>query len=278
MPDFSLLELLPLIIGVVLTACLAGIMAGLLGVGGGIILVPVLFWMLSFTDFPAGLAIYMAVATSMATIVFTSVSSARAHHRRGAVDFGLLKLWAPGLVVGAFLGGLALKFISPDGLKLVFGVIGLLVAVNMALPRTLTLSEHLPARRSVNVAISTVIGLFSALMGIGGGTLSVPVLSAFSVEIRRAVGTAAAFGMLIAVPAVIGFVISGLGVADRPPLSLGYVSLPAALIILPFTVSFAPLGAALAHRLEGAWIKRTFALFLAITALRMLSGALTAFF
>lgn len=116
-----MLDLLPLIAGVITAACLAGIMAGLLGVGGGIVLVPVLFWILSAIDFPAELSMHMAVATSLATIIFTSISSARAHHRRGAVDIALLKRWGPGLMLGALAGGLAARFIDPAGLKAIFG-------------------------------------------------------------------------------------------------------------------------------------------------------------
>lgn len=270
MTDLSTLQMVTILVGIVLSSILAGVLAGLLGVGGGIVLVPVLFWILSISRFPADISMHMAVATSLATIIFTSLSSARAHSRRGAVDPALLRLWAPGIVVGALSGGLAAKFIAPDGLKAIFGVIALFVALNMARTRHLVLGPHLPESRAVNLAIAGATGLLSALMGIGGGTLSVPILTGFSVEIRRAVGTAAAFGILIAVPAVIGFAISGAGVPGRPPLSLGYVNLAAAALILPFTVGFAPVGASLAHRLDTIWIKRAFALFLAITAVRML--------
>ncbi len=273
MTDFTLMELGMLLGTVILSAILAGIMAGLLGVGGGIVLVPMLFWLLSFTDFPPELFMHMAVATSLATIMFTSVSSARAHNRRGAVDTNLLKLWAPAMVVGALSGGLVSRYIDAGGLKAIFGFIALLVSVNMARPKPLVLRESLPENKIVHVAISGVTGLFSSLMGIGGGTLSVPILSAFSVEIRRAVGTASAFGVVIAVPAVIGFVVSGWGVEGRPPLSLGYVNVAAALVILPFTVGFAPVGARIAHAVETKWIKRVFALFLFITAIRMLLSA-----
>ncbi|ETW13155.1 hypothetical protein ATO8_08086 [Roseivivax marinus] len=248
----------------------AGILAGLLGVGGGIVLVPVLFWILSLTDFPSEIAMHMAVATSLATICFTSVSSARAHHKRGAVDKGLLRLWGPWIAAGALLGGLASRLFEADGLKAVFGGLALLVAINMAVPKTLVISEAMPRSRAVNAGLSLVTGFLSALMGIGGGTLSVPLLSAFSVKTRRAVGTAAAFGFLIAVPAVIGFVVAGWNVPDRPPLSLGYVNLVAAAIILPFTVGFAPLGSRLAHAVDTKLLRRLFALFLAITAVRML--------
>ncbi|GAA4228466.1 sulfite exporter TauE/SafE family protein [Sagittula sp. NFXS13] len=268
-----MLDLVPIIAGVIAAAILAGIMAGLLGVGGGIVLVPVLFWILTFIQFPAELSMHMAVATSLATIIFTSISSARAHHKRGAVDVDLMKRWGPGLMIGALAGGLGARFIDPAGLKILFGSIAILVAINMSTPKTLVIADQLPKSRAANGAMSLVIGLISALMGIGGGTLSVPTLSAFSFEIRRAVGTASAFGILIALPAMAGFIISGWGLPDRPPLSLGYVSLPAALLILPFTVGFAPLGAKLAHSLDGIWIKRAFAVFLAITAVRMLMAA-----
>lgn len=266
-------EILPLIAALAASAILAGLLAGLLGVGGGIVLVPVLFWILSVTAFPPDITMHMAVATSLATIVFTSVTSARSHDRRGAVDRGLLRLWGPGIVAGAFAGGVAAKFIDAGGLKAVFGVVSLVVAANLATPRTLVIAPALPAARAPNWAMAAVTGLFSALMGIGGGTLSVPLLAAFSVDIRRAVGTAAAFGFLIAVPATLGFVISGWGAPGRPPLSVGYVNLAAAAVILPFSTGAAPLGARLGHRVDPLWIRRVFAVFLFITAIRMLASA-----
>ncbi|MCG3268136.1 sulfite exporter TauE/SafE family protein [Yoonia sp. I 8.24] len=272
MTDITTLQIALILGGVILASITAGILAGLLGVGGGIVLVPVLFWILSFTDFPPALSMHMAVATSLATIIFTSVSSARAHNTRGAVDRDLLWQWGPGLVIGALAGGLLSQFIDADGLRLIFGGIAVLVSINMLLPRTLIISPALPKGWVPNGIISLVTGVFSALMGIGGGTLSVPLLSAFSVDIRRAVGTASAFGFLIAVPAGIGFIISGWGVPDRPPFSLGYINYAAAAIILPFTVGFAPLGAKLAHAVGTVWIKRAFALFLMITAFRMLAS------
>lgn len=270
---FSAGELAALAVGLGLSSIVAGLLAGLLGVGGGIVIVPVLFWLFTLTDFDDDLAMHMAVATSLATIIFTSISSMRAHHKKGAVDASLLKRWTPGIALGALTGGILARFIEPDMLTAIFGVIALAVAVNMAIPKTLVIAESLPASRVVQVAISYVIGFFSALMGIGGGTLSVPTLSAFSFPIHRAVGTAAAFGLVIALPAVAGFIYAGWDVPDRPPFSLGYVNLAAALIILPFTTFFAPYGARLAHSLDARWVKRAFAIFLAITAVRMLLSA-----
>jgi uncharacterized membrane protein YfcA len=272
MGALSATDLAGLAAGLVVAASAAGLMAGLLGVGGGIVLVPVLFWALTFTAFPPQIAMHMAIATSLASIIFTSVASARAHDRRGAVDRSLLRLWGPGIVLGALTGGLSAHFIDADALQAVFGVMALLVAANMALPRALVIAPALPGARALNGAIAAGTGLLSALMGIGGGTLSVPILSAFSVDTRRAVGTAAAFGFLIAVPAVAGFVAAGWHVPGRPPLSAGYVSLVGVAVILPFSIGLAPVGAALAHRIDTAWIRRIFAVFLLLTALRMLLG------
>ena len=272
MQDFSVLELGALVGAVIIAAIFAGILAGLLGVGGGIVLVPVLFWLLSLTDFPAELAMHMAVATSLLTIVFTSISSARSHHKRGSLDRNILRLWAPGIVLGALCGGLSAKFVTADVLRGVFGGVALIVALNMAWNTTLIWCDGLPENRWVNAAVAWITGVFSALMGIGGGTLGVPTLVGFGVDIRRAVGTASAFGVLIAVPAVFGFIWAGSSVSGRPWGSVGYVNVPAALLILPFTATFAPIGATLSHRISTSWMKRCFAIFLGLTALRMLIG------
>lgn len=266
-------DLLPLTAALAASAAFAGLLAGLLGVGGGIVLVPVLVWVLQATGFPPAITMHMAVATSLATIVFTSVSSARAHDRRGAVDRRVLLLWGPGIVAGAFAGGLAARAIDPGGLKTVFGIVALLIAANLATPRIFVLAPDLPASRAPNWAMGGIIGVFSALMGIGGGAMSVPLLTAFSIDIRRAVGTAATFGFVIAVPATVGFMISGWSVPDRPPLSLGYVNLIAVAVILPFSTAAAPLGAKLAHWANPVWIRRLFSGFLIVTAIRMLTSA-----
>lgn len=267
---FSAGELGLLLAGVALAGVVAGVLAGLLGVGGGIVIVPVLFWLFTLVELDDDIAMHMAVATSLFTIIFTSISSLRAHHRKGAVDGVLLKRWAPGVALGALLGGILAGYFEPELLTGVFGVVGLAVALNMAIPKTLVIADALPASSAVQASMSFVIGTFSALMGIGGGTLSVPTLAAFSYPIHRAVGTAAAFGLVIAIPAVLSFILVGWSVPDRPPFSIGYVNLVAAAILLPFTTLFAPYGARLAHRLDARWVKRAFALFLAVTAVRML--------
>lgn len=263
--DYALLGGLLLVAGVA-----AGLLAGLLGVGGGIVIVPVLFWVLEGQGFSASMAMIVAVGTSLATIIPTAWSSARAHRKKGNFDIDLFRAWAPYIFLGALAGGLASFVLDGTHLKLLFGTVALVVAFNMALPGSLKLATSLPESKWVSGAIGSVIGFVSALMGIGGGTFSVPALTAYSVSTHRAVGTAAAFGLVIAVPGAFGFILSGLGEPMRPPFSLGYVNLAAVAVIVPMTTLFAPVGARLAHALPALHLKRAFAVFLAITALRML--------
>ena len=260
--------------GVLMAAASGGLLAGLLGVGGGIVIVPVLFWVFTFTRIDPDAAMPVAVATSLATIVATAISSARAHHRRGAVDMGLLRRWGPWMAAGALLGGALAGLADAEALMLVFGGVGILVSVNLALPKALVLAPALPASRGAQPALAGMIGTVSAMMGIGGGTLGVPILTAFSVPVHRAVGTASALGLIIAVPAVIALIVAGWGAEDRPPLSLGYVNLVAFALIVPISTLIAPLGARLAHALDARWVRRAFALFLSLTAFRMLWSAL----
>jgi uncharacterized membrane protein YfcA len=270
MADYSMAFLLILAVAMLCTGAIAGVLAGLLGVGGGIVIVPVLFILFDYLDIPPQISMHIAVATSLATIIPTSISSARSHHKKGSIDLDLLKSWAPLIFIGAAIGGVLSKYLASTSLTLIFGVIALLVSINMALPKKLVISDELPKGIVGKGLLPSFIGGFSALMGIGGGTLSVPILSAFSFPIHRAVGTASAFGLVIAIPAVIGFIWSGWSADLRPPYSFGYVSLPAAVLIFSVSVFTAPLGAKLAHSLNPANLKKAFALFLFITSLRML--------
>lgn len=265
-PEFLML----LALGLVFTGAVAGVLAGLLGVGGGIVIVPVLVIMFDILNISDSIAMHLAVATSLATIIPTSFSSARAHRKKGNVDTDLIKAWAPVIFIGAAIGGVLSKFLDSSFLTMVFGFVALAVAINMVLPKKIVLGETLPQGIIGRGAMPSSIGLFSSLMGIGGGTLSVPALTAFSFPVHRAVGTAAAFGLVIAIPAVLGFIWAGLGTEGRPPLSLGYVNIPAAILI--FSVSFftAPLGSKLAHSLNPQRLRLAFALFLFLSAARML--------
>lgn len=270
MAEFPMSVLIGLTLGLLLTGAIAGVLAGLLGVGGGIVIVPVLIVIVELFDINDDIAMLLVVGTSLATIIPTSISSANAHRKRGAIDVGILRGWIPAVFVGALLGGIASKYIGSSGLTLIFGVVALVVSINLAIKKTITLAPQPPATRLSQSAIALPIGFTSALMGIGGGTLSVPVLSMLSVPVHRAVATASVFGLAIALPAVCGFIWAGVGVADRPPGSLGFVNIPAAVLLFSMSVFTAPYGVRLAHSLEPRKLKLAFALFLALSALRML--------
>lgn len=257
-----------------LTGLVAGVMAGLLGVGGGIVIVPVLYHMFSLLGLDEAVRMHLAVGTSLATIIPTSLRSARAHYVKGGLDPDLLRSLAPAVFAGAVLGGLAGSLVDGAALGAIFGVVALLVAVNMALPsRRSALAAALPTG-PIRGLIGMVIGGLSTLMGIGGGTLSVPVLSLFNYPIHRAVGTASALGLIISVPGTAGFVWSGLGVAGRLPGSIGYVNLIGFALIVPLTLLAAPVGARIAHSVNPARLRQAFALFLAVTSVRMLLDVL----
>lgn len=247
----------------------AGVLAGLLGVGGGIVIVPVLFVLFPFLGIEEGLRMHLAVGTSLATIIPTSIMSMRAHHARGAVDWALLKSWAVAIAVGVLAGTALGAYANGWVLTAVFAVVAVVVAINMAFRKDgMVLAQTLPdgvARQTMGA----VIGLFSVMMGIGGGTLTVPLLSAFNVPMRRAVGTASAIGLIIAVPGTLGFIVSGLDVAGLPPFSLGYANLAGFALIVPATMIAAPWGARIAHAIDPVLLRRAFALFLFLASLRM---------
>lgn len=255
------------------TGLVAGVIAGLLGVGGGIVVVPVLEFVLGMLGVPVEVRMHIAVATSLAVIIPTSISSARAHHRRGAVDVDLARRWAFLILLGSVLGTVIASRVGGAVLSAVFGVVALLVALKMALPL-----EGRPMTKAVPVGpltgtIPIAIGTISTMMGIGGGTLTVPALTLMNTPIHRAVGTSALFGLLISIPGTIGFVVAGWGNALLPAGNLGFVSLIGLLLIAPVTVVAAPLGVRLAHALSRRNLSRLFAIFLLIAAGRMLFRA-----
>lgn len=252
-----------------LAGAAAGLTAGLLGVGGGIVLVPVLWNLFTRLGVDEGIRMHLAVGTSLATIVATSLSSVRAHHRRGAVDLALLRSWGPWILAGVVAGTAVAGSVRGPVLSLVFASVALVVALYMGFSRQdWRLTDRLPSG-SAKVALAGTIGTVSAMMGIGGGTLSVPALSLCGYPIHKAVGTAAAIGFIIGIPGAIGFAITGWGAPSLPPFSLGYVSLLGFALIFPTSTLLAPVGARLAHGLNTRYLKRAFAVFLAITAYRM---------
>ncbi len=247
----------------------AGVLAGLLGVGGGLVIVPVLAFVFTGLGFAGDSIMHLAVGTSLATIVLTSISSVRAHHRRGAVLWSVFWRLMPGIVLGAWLGAaIAHSLPSPD-LRLVFGVFELVVATQMGFGLKPAPHRGLPAAAGMGLA-GGVIGTISAIIGVGGGTLTVPFLAWCNVAMRNAVATSAACGLPIAVAGTVGFVVAGWGEAGLPAWSSGYIYWPAFAGVSVASALFAPLGARLAHSLPTAVLKRLFALLLALLGLRML--------
>ncbi len=257
-----------------LVGAFAGLLAGLLGVGGGVVIVPMLYVALGFLDVEESVRMHTAVATSLATLVPTAWNSMRSHRRRGAVDDAFLKSWGPWILAGAVAGVLLGGGAKPAVLTGVFGAVALMVAVHMALVSgDARIADSLP-KGVGRVPLAFGIGGFSAVMGIGGGTLSVPLLTLFNYPIRRAIGTASAVGLIVGIPGAVGFAIAGWGAPDRLPLSLGYVSLVGFLMLAPTQTLMAPIGARMAHAIPQAAMRRVFAGFLAIAAARMLWSAL----
>lgn len=247
----------------------AGLTAGLLGVGGGIVLVPVLWNLFTALGVDEAVRMHLSVGTSLATIIATSMSSVRAHYRRGAVDLVMLRSWGPWIFAGVLAGTALAGIARGPALTLVFASVALIVAVYMAFARPdWRIADHLPEGPG-KVLLATGIGTVSAMMGIGGGTLGVPIFSLCGYPIHRAVGTASALGFIIGVPGAIGFAVSGWNVPNLPPFSLGYVSLLGFALIFPTSTLLAPYGARIAHGLNTLALKRAFAVFLGITALRM---------
>jgi len=270
--DILYQELLVYFIGLLITGVIGGLIAGLFGVGGGIVIVPILFWIFTSLNFPNEILMHMAIGSSLATIIPTSISSARAHYHRGSIETDIIKKWAPGIFLGAIIGGLSGKYFSVNELKYLFASIAFLVALNMFFKEPLRLGNNFPKSRLLNIIMSSLIGLVSSLMGVGAGTLGVPALVALSVPIHKAIGTAAALGLFIAVPATLGLAFSGFNIPNRPPMSIGYVNLIAFFIMFPLTVFFAPVGVKLAHRINQKGIKEYFGVFLIITSIKMLSS------
>lgn len=259
------------LLALVTTGVFAGILAGLLGVGGGIVIVPVLFFLFQSFGVSPESAMLVATATSLATIVPTSISSMRSHHKKGNVDFNLLKRLAVFILVGVLVGSWLVTRVEGSILTILFGIIAVLAALNM-LFRTgkSPLFQQLPNATGQTV-MGTSIGFFSSMVGIGGGTISVPLLTLYNYPAHKAVGTAAAIGLIISLPGVLTMLILGSTPTDAPPGTFGLVNLFGFICIVPLTVLFAPLGASLAAKLDAAKLKKIFAFVLLFTGLRMLS-------
>lgn len=262
-----------LVAALVATGLAAGTLAGLLGVGGGIVMVPMLYYVFGVIDgVDPDVRMHMAVGTSLAAMVPTSIRSALAHHKKGAVDVALFKHWMPGVIFGVLVGVFTAAWVKGPVLMAVFAVFATIVALHMMFGReSWRIADQLPGRIGQSV-MSAAISCVSVMMGIGGGTFTVPTLTLFNYPIHRAVGTAAAIGVVIAIPGALGFIIGGWDAPGRPMGSLGYASLLGVAAIIPATLIAAPWGVSLAHRLDRVWLRRAFALFLLITGVRMIAN------
>jgi len=254
--------------GFLLTGVLSGLLAGLFGVGGGVIMVPALMFLFGHLGIGGDWVPHLAVGTSLATIVGTGAASALAHHRRGGVRWDLVAGLAPGIVLGAWAGA-AIAGVMPElWLKRLFAAFLLYVSLRMLIPSRSATQRPLPSKAGLWV-VGGGTGVLSALVGIGGGTITVPFLARCGVAMRQAVGTSAACGLPIAVAGAIGFLVVGWGRDGLPAFSTGFIYWPAVLIMLVASMPAAPVGVRLAHRLPVELLKRAFGCFLLLVAVRL---------
>ena len=265
-------ELLPYILALLLAGGFAGILAGLLGVGGGIVLVPAYASILTAAGYAGGDMMQVCLATSLSTIIVTSMRSVMAHHRKQAVEWQILRDWAPWIVLGAIVGVWLVSRLTTRELQIIFGVLVFAVASYMLLSRSeWRLSDH-PPQGGRRAGMAGTIGLVGVLLGIGGGSLGVPMLTLHGRPIHRAVATAAGFGAVIALPSVLAFLF--VPAEGAPPGTVGSVNLPVFALTIATSLLTAPFGATLAHRTDPRRLKRIFAAFLMVVALNMLRKVL----
>jgi uncharacterized membrane protein YfcA len=256
-------------IAYLLLGLFVGLFAGMLGIGGGMLLVPLLVFMFSAQDFPADRIVHLALGTSLTTIVFTSLSSIRAHHMHGAVRWDIFRGAAAGLVVGTLIGAFIADWLDSRYLAILFVVFVSYSATQMILGKKPAPSRRLPGPVGMSAGAG-IVGVISSLVGAGGGVVSIPLMVMCNVPMRNAVGTSAALGLPIALAGAVGYAYTGLGEQDLPSMSLGYIFLPALLGIVIGTFITVPFGARLAHSMPVTRLKRIFALILFALAARML--------
>ena len=251
-----------------LAGALAGFLSGLFGLGGGVIIVPVLIFMFTASNLSVEIITHLAIGTSLATIVVTSISSALTHHQKGAVRWDLIRWIVPGILLGAVLGGLFAVYLSGPMLQLLFGILLVVVAFQLLLSPTYRVVAA-PGNFLLGSA-GILIGAISSLFGIGGGTLSTPFLTSVGVSIRQAVGSAAACGLPIALAGGLTYLFAGLDNKALPQGSLGYIFIPAWIGIVVASIPFARLGAIVAHKLNEQILKRLFALVILLLGIRFI--------
>ena len=248
---------------------IVGVFAGLFGIGGGLLLVPALLFLFEMQHFPAAYGMHLALGTSMATIVFTSLTSMRKHHQHGAVNWAAVRALTPGILLGAALGALFAAAISPRALGIFFTGFVYFAATQMLLNRRPKGSRQLPGKIGMGL-VGTFTGWISSLVSIGGGTVIIPFLVWCNVPLRHAIGTSAAIGFPVAVGGTAGYIVTGLGVSALPAPSLGFVYLPALLGVALASMLTAPLGAKATHYMRIGVLRKLFAVLLLVLATRLL--------
>ena len=253
----------------------AGFAAGIFGIGGGFVVVPALFVVLPLLGGTHEAIAHVAIGTSAATIIVTSIRSLLAHAKRGAVEFEVLKAWAPWIILGDGIGVLLAGHVDGRVLTMIFASGVFLMSLNFLLPKVggKVISEEMPSGIA-RVGIAGGLGTFSALLGIGGGTIAIMVMTLCGRSIHRAIATASGVGTLIAIPSAIGFALIGLKETGLPWGSLGFVNVPATLAIASMSILTAPLGVAAAHSLPASLLKRIFGIYLVVIAFIMFRNAI----
>lgn len=263
-----------MVVFVLVIGAFAGVLAGLLGVGGGIVLVPCFFYAFQTLGYDGPQLMQMCLATSLSTIIVTSLRSVSSHNKKGAVDWEILRSWGPGIAVGAILGVFVASSLRSTTLQGLFGVLGVVIGLYLGFGKPeWRLGETMP-KGVKRMILSPFMGFMSVLMGIGGGSFGVPLMTLYNTPIHRAVATAAGFGVIIAVPSVLGFLFVPIDPAHRPPLTIGAVNLPTFGIVIAMTLITTPWGVKLAHAMDPKPLRRAFAVFLTLVALNMLRKAL----
>lgn len=252
----------------------AGFAGGLFGIGGGFVVVPALVYILPLLGTDPSQQTHVAVGTSLATIIFTSLRSVRSHGLRGSVDVDVLKTWAPWVVGGTILGTAIADRVSSATLALIFGIGVLAFAVHFLMPRIhdRQLLQAMPGG-AARASLAGGLGVISSLLGIGGGTITTMVMTSAGISIHRAIGTSSGMGAIIAVPATIGFMIIGFAQPGLPWGSVGYVNWAAAAVVIVTSVLFAPLGVAVAHKLSAPLLRRVFGIYLIFVSATMISNS-----
>lgn len=265
--------LLLLVAALLAAGAAAGFAGGLFGIGGGFVVVPALVFILPLLGAAEAQVTHVAVGTSLATIIFTSLRSVRGHALRDSVDFSVLRGWGPWVALGTIAGAGVAGFVSGPLLALIFGV-GVLFFSAVMLTPALHERQMLAAMPggAARIGLAGGLGMLSALLGIGGGTLATIMMTLCGTPIHRAIGTASGMGAVIAVPGAVGFALIGFGEPGLPWGALGYVNVPAALAIVATSVLFAPLGVAAAHRLSPAMLRTVFGIYLVVVGVTMIAN------